>query len=625
MAAVGWAWDFPVSVASDSSGPRGADVQAAFAATLVDEWARDGVTHAVVCPGSRSSPLAVALAAHPDLAVHVRLDERSAGFTGVGLGLATGRPAVVLTTSGTAAAELHAAVVEADLARVPLIVCTADRPPELRDVGAPQTIDQLLLYGGSVRWFADPGVAATATRATWRSLAARAVAEATSGSSGPGPVHVNLPFREPLLGDAAAGGGLSPGRQHGAPWHVVGRALRSPDEWWIRRQVEAGRLRPGTRGLVVAGAGCGEPGAILAMAGALGWPVLADPRSGLRQPVPGVIGAADAILRSQQFADRHVPETIVRLGDRWVSKVVNQFVSRSIDEGATCVMVDPLDGWSDPEHEVADFVRADPGLFAVEVTRQARALPPAAAPAGPWSWPAEWQEAEERAGAVIRDRLGRTSGAGGLTEPSLAHRVYAGLPDDATLVVSSSMPVRDIESFAGPRSRPPRVLSNRGANGIDGVVSTAIGVALAGGGPTVALVGDLAFLHDVSALASATGRGTGLTVVVADNGGGGIFSFLPQAGALPLETFEQLFGTPQDPDIGAVATGFGWPVDEVGGDAGPGALEEALAARIADGTRSVIRVRLPGRPANVERHRELNDAIVRAVDGPGGPASPSVS
>ena len=195
VAAVRSAWNSPVSVASDPPGPGGADVQAAFAATLVDEWARGGVAHAVVCPGSRSTPLALALAAHRGVAVHVRLDERSAGFTGIGLGLVTGRPAVVLTTSGTAAAELHAAVVEADLARVPMIVCTADRPPELRDVGAPQTIDQHHLYGRSVRWFADPGLAANATRATWRSLAARAVAGADLGGvrTGSGSPEPALP------------------------------------------------------------------------------------------------------------------------------------------------------------------------------------------------------------------------------------------------------------------------------------------------------------------------------------------------------------------------------------------------------------------------------------------------
>ncbi len=195
------AWGTAMSVATPAADAGDADLQAAFAATLVDEWVRCGVDRAVVCPGSRSTPLVVQLAAHPGMTVHVRLDERAAGFTALGMGLATGRPALVVTTSGTAAAELHASVVEADLSGVPLIACTADRPPELHDVGAPQTIDQARLFGTSPRWFADPGVPDARTRSSWRSLAARAVGEATAGADGPGPVHLNLPFREPLLGD----------------------------------------------------------------------------------------------------------------------------------------------------------------------------------------------------------------------------------------------------------------------------------------------------------------------------------------------------------------------------------------------------------------------------------------
>ena len=189
-----------MSVSTPEPAPGDGDTQMEFAATLVDEWVRCGVSHAVICPGSRSTPMAVALMRHAGMDVHVRLEERSAGFTSLGIGLATGRPAVLLTTSGTAAAELHAAVVEADLARVPLVVCTADRPPELRDIGAPQTIDQQMIFGRSVRWFSDPGVADAASRFTWRSLASRTVAEAVDGPGGPGPVHVNLPFGNHLSG-----------------------------------------------------------------------------------------------------------------------------------------------------------------------------------------------------------------------------------------------------------------------------------------------------------------------------------------------------------------------------------------------------------------------------------------
>ncbi len=605
-----------MSVPSGPPAPGHADVQAAFAATLVDEWVRGGVSHAVVCPGSRSAPLAVALAGHPGLAVHVRLDERSAGFTALGIGLATGRPAVVLTTSGTAAAELHAAVVEADQARVPLLVCTADRPPERRDVGAAQTIDQLHLFGRSPRWFTDPGVPDTAGRGVWRSLAARMVAESRSGPSGPGPVHVNLPFREPLLGDPAAGGGVPAGRGDGAPWHAVVGGDPAPDDAWVRSRVAGGVLRPGGRGLVLAGAGCGEPDAVSDMAAVLGWPILADPRSGLRRAGPGIVGVADGILRSDRFADANLPDAVVRLGEPWVSKVVNGFVSRAVGGGAHCVVVDPHGRWPDPDREVAEFVRADPGRFTQAVTRRLAADGSSGA-AAPTPWSTAWQGAEERARAVIAEMVGPAGPDVPITEPSLAHRLFRALPEEATLVVSSSMPVRDLEAYGVARLRPPRVVANRGANGIDGVVSTAVGVAVAGG-PTVALVGDLAFLHDASAMVAVAGDEVDLTVVVADNRGGGIFSFLPAAEVLDPRTFETLFGTPPGPDPGAVASGFGWPVDDLGPAAGPGGLESALARRVGAGSRSVIRVHLPGRTANVHHHRLIQDAIVAAVDSGAG-------
>ncbi len=260
------------------------DVQAAFAATLVDEWVRSGVAHAVVCPGSRSTPLVLALSARSEVEVHVRLDERSAGFTALGIGKAVGRPALVVTTSGTAAAELHPAVTEADLARVPLIACTADRPPELRDVGAPQTIDQTHLFGRSVRWFADPGVPDVSARSSWRSLASRAVAEASSGAGGPGPVHLNLPFREPLVGDPAQAGGVSPGRPGGRPWHAVVSGPVPPARGSVSSLVAEGVLSPQRPGVIVAGAGAGEAAAVMNLSAILGWPVLADPRSRASEP-----------------------------------------------------------------------------------------------------------------------------------------------------------------------------------------------------------------------------------------------------------------------------------------------------------------------------------------------------
>jgi 2-succinyl-5-enolpyruvyl-6-hydroxy-3-cyclohexene-1-carboxylate synthase len=609
-----------VSVPSVGDG-GGPDVQAAFAATLVDEWFRGGVTHAVVCPGSRSTPLVVALAAHPELVVHVRLDERSAAFTAIGIGRATGRPALMVTTSGTAAAELHAAVAEADLGGVPLIACTADRPPELRDVDAPQTIEQARLFGRSVRWFCDPGVADSTSRGSWRSLASRSVAEAVSGPRGPGPVHLNLPFREPLLGDPTGAGGVTPGRPQGAPWHrVASGGHGAAGENGLGGLIEPGWLDPGRRGLIVAGAGCGEPSAVLALADSLGWPVLADPRSGVRLPLPGVVGAADGILRSGKFAAGHMPEVVLRLGERWASKVVNGFLSSAIDGGAVAIAVEPWGRWRDPEREVSLFIRSDPTLFCTEAAGQVSGSGSRTGSAESdqvSDWLSDWRAAESAARAALSAEVGTGSAeapARTIDEPFLANRLVALMPAGSTLVVSSSMPVRDLESYSVPRRHGPNVVANRGVNGIDGVVSTALGVALASSGPTVALVGDLAFLHDVSALVHTAAFNAPLTVVVADNRGGGIFSFLGPATALDPDTFDTLFGTPQGVDVASVAAGFGWPVDDLGAESSPAEFEEVLGRRMGSGSMSVIRIRVPDRGENVEIHRRINAAIIEAVE-----------
>jgi 2-succinyl-5-enolpyruvyl-6-hydroxy-3-cyclohexene-1-carboxylate synthase len=586
-----------------------ADVQAAYAATLADEWARHGVAHAVVCPGSRSAPLALALAAEPRIAVHVRLDERAAGFSALGIGLSTRSPAVVVTTSGTAAAELHAAVVEADLAGVPVLVCTADRPPELHGVGAPQTIEQRELFGRTVRWRCDPGVVDASTRTWWRSVASRSVIEATRGPKGPGPVHLNLPFREPLVGDAALGGGPVPGRPSGRPWHLAPASDGAPSEAMLASLTTSGEGgMPPARGLVVAGARCGDPGSVLALARALGWPVLADPCSGLRVPEEGVVSAADPLLRSEAFAGSHRPEVVLRLGGPWASRSVETYLADAATAGTRVVVVDPGGSWRDPSRQAAVLLRCDPSALcrALLVRSGARTRAEVALDGGAW-WQ-QWVAAEARALGVLADLLPSV-----LDEPSLARSLFAALPPGANLVVASSMPVRDLESFAAPRPTPPRVLANRGANGIDGVVSTALGVAIGSGAPTVALVGDLAFLHDVSALVDGGRSPVPLTVVVADNGGGGIFSFLEQAALLDRSTFELLFATPRGQDPAAVAAGFGWPVEHVD-RGGVEEFAETVAARVASGSPSVIRVRLPEGAHNVERHRALFAAVADALE-----------
>ncbi len=544
-------------------------VQATFAATLVDEWVRAGVTDAVVCPGSRSTPLALALAARSHVRLHVKLDERSAAFFAIGTSLATGAPTVICTTSGTAAAELHPAVVEAHQARVPLIVCTADRPPELHHVGASQTIDQIGLFTTATRWAVAPGVPDERQRSSWRPLARRAFAEASAGPLGPGPVHLNLAFREPLVGEP----GPLPARD-GAP---------APP---VRPDVVA---RPGPlegRGVIIAGAGAAaHPRDLLELGQRLGWPVLADPRSGCR--VVGTIAAADAIVRSEP----PLADAVVLLGAPWLSKALAEYVSRSAAAGAHVVAVDPWWQWVDPSHVVGEFQRV-PGDVWVEAARRDATVRDR-------EWLPHWQAMDAGAQAGIDSALGAE-----LCEPLVARALWRHAASrDATIITSASMPMRDMEWFAPAVPSPPPVMANRGANGIDGVVSTALGLA-ASGRRTYALLGDLAFLHDVSGLVNLSD--VPCTFVVLDNGGGGIFSFLPQAEVLGEGPFELLFGTPPTSDISNVARGFGLSVHEV-------TTARRLGSALDEPTPALVRVKVPGRTRNAALHEEVNQAVLLAL------------
>jgi 2-succinyl-5-enolpyruvyl-6-hydroxy-3-cyclohexene-1-carboxylate synthase len=576
---------------SNHETPAPTDVQATFAATLVDEWVRCGVRHAVVCPGSRSTPLALALSERPEIAVQVHHDERSAAFLALGSGLATGRPAVVLTTSGTAAAELHAAVVEADLASVPLLACTADRPPELRDVGAPQAIDQVHLFGRAVRWFGDPGVPDRASASRWRAFAGRAYA-ATRGER-PGPVHLNLPFREPLVGTA---GPLPPARG-GGPWVVAANAAASAAAA-ARPGVDVPdglRALAGRRGVIVAGAASIDGPALHGLAGALGWPVLAEPRSPAWIPANTGIVHLDAILRSRRAAEGLRPEVILRVGAPGASRVVNEWLATS---GAGEVVVG-APGWSDPAATAATVIDGPPaGVLA--------ALRSGVAGAAPQGWLERWRAASDAAATAVATALAHEST---LNEPAIARDVVAALPDGARLVVASSMPIRDVERYAAPRDGV-MVLANRGANGIDGTVSTAVGLALGSAVPTGLLIGDIAFLHDSNGLLGAAGRGIDLVCVVVDNDGGGIFSFLPQARAVPTERFEALFGTPHGLDLVAVAAAFGVDARALGRDDEVGA---AVHEATAKGGVHVLVARTD-RAANVGVHGRVDAAVAAAVD-----------
>jgi 2-succinyl-5-enolpyruvyl-6-hydroxy-3-cyclohexene-1-carboxylate synthase len=566
-----------------------------FALTLVDELARAGVTDACLAPGSRSAPLALALAEHPGITVHVHLDERSAAFFALGAAKRSGRPVALVCTSGTAAANFHPAVLEADQARTPLLVLTADRPPELRGTGANQATDQLKLYGPAVRWFCEVGVPGDDPGAGryWRSLASRAVAEATGAPAG--PVHLNLAFAEPLVPRVLAGD-PAPGRPDGAPWTAVRPALTAADPRDLAGLAEAVRANP--HGLLVAGWGVGlDPEVVDGFAAASGWPVLADPLSGARRG-PAAVSAYDGLVRAPRFAAAHRPGLVVRTGAAPTSKALTGWLDESVPQ----VLVDPAGGWLDPGRAASLRLTADPSALLAAVT--ARLGGPRPGPPSPWL--GEWLDADRLAREAIDGLLDDWAEP---FEGRVARDLVAWMPAGGTLVVGSSMPVRDVDAFAAPRDGL-RFVANRGLSGIDGFVATALGVAAAGTEPVAALCGDLTLLHDASSLLGAAGRPPGVVLVVCDNDGGGIFSFLPQA-RLPGDLFEPLFGTPHGLDLTALAAAARVPATVVEKAAG---LVPALdAAMAAGGTRLVV-VR-GERAANLARHRAVTEAVAAAVGG----------
>jgi 2-succinyl-5-enolpyruvyl-6-hydroxy-3-cyclohexene-1-carboxylate synthase len=552
--------------------PEAVNPSTAFATVLVDELIRCGLTDAVIAPGSRSAPLALALhsaaaAAGSPLRLHVRIDERSASFLALGLAKAHGNPVVIVTTSGTAAAHCHAAVIEADEAGVPLLVLTADRPPELRGTGANQTIDQLKVYGSAVRWFCEAGVPENRPGqvAYWRSLACRAWSHASgNGPAFPGPVHINLPLREPLvpgLADAAgAAAWCEPltGRAGGAPWTQFDAAADAGGE-----PVPALMLDWTQRGVVVAGDGTADPAGLAALALQAGWPLLAEPSSGARQG-PAALSSYPYLLDSPAFAGAHQPDLVISAGRPGLSRgqlaLLRGAGGSGGDAGWRHVVLSQGPGrWSDP-------ARTATQVAARVVLRGAPRL------AAQSDWLQSWLAADASARRAADEVL---AADGSLSEPFLARDIAAALPAGGLLWAASSMPVRDLDRHMTARAGL-RVLANRGASGIDGLVSAAIGAAIAhqaaGGAPAVALLGDLALLHDAPGLMlGPLEQRPDLCLVVVNNDGGGIFSTLEQA-AFP-DAFERVFGTPHGADLSALAAAAGLPYSrlENAGDL-PGAL-----------------------------------------------------
>ena len=505
---------------------------ATFCATLVDEWLHCGVRHAVVSPGSRSTPIALEIANRQEIEMHIFHDERSAAFAALGIAKASGVPAILVCSSGTAAVEFHPAVVEAHHSETPILICTADRPAELQGVGAPQTIDQQNLYGVAIRKFVNAEVANDSESHTWRHIARDLFA--TSLGDVQGPVHLNLRFREPLMGFAT---NLPPRDANDA---VITKKVALPSSRSLRKLNKA---LESEKGLIIAGPENYRVESILRLAETLGWPIIADPRSGTRVPNKLVVAGADAILRDEDFSKRLRPDVVLRFGTLPASKVVNSWLSGS---GANQVVITTTPSLTDPDrqcslHIVSDIDELCAGLVSVHSKESVRKRS--------LSWLDKWVAAEDSAQKAINAALADEPG---LTEPGVARAIYALVPEASHLVVSSSMPIRDVEWFGAPRNGL-RVHANRGANGIDGVVSTAVGVALATRQPTTLLIGDIALLHDVNGLINLASRKIDLRIVVIDNNGGGIFSFLPQAQTLDEAKFEKIFGTPHDANIKMLA------------------------------------------------------------------------
>ncbi len=580
---------------------------------FVDELARCGLRDACTSPGSRCTPLVLTLAREQRLRCHSHVDERCAGFFAVGLAKASALPVAIVCTSGTALAELLPAVVEAREARVPLIVLSADRPPELREIGAGQTIDQLKVFGDFAKWFFEVGAheQATPERLRWmRTLACRAFWTAVEGR--PGVVHLNFPLREPLVCEQAPAP-AGEGRARGLPF--VSRPAQTSDAAAAARSLR-GLIGSARRGVLVAGrhereAPLGEAAA--SFCETLGWPLLADPLSGARRG-DAAIAHYDALLREPGFVRGHKPEVVVRVGDLPVSKPLRTWLASLTDTRQ--LALDPEGAWQDPASAVSDSLAAEPAatlsaLVAMlekgPIASDGQSSAPGDGALEAGDWLAGWRSADERAAEAVLGVLA----ASGCSEPSTAAELGVLLPQEAVLFVASSMPVRDVETFWPARPDPPRVLCNRGANGIDGTVSSAFGAAAASRGPVVLMIGDVALAHDMGGLLAAKRLGLKLTIVLLNNEGGGIFDFLPVSSA-PMaqpDDYTRHIATPTGLDFAQAAALYGLDHEAVADIASfRAALERALAAPSS----AMIEVRSE-RAANVELHRRAWSAVAGAI------------
>jgi 2-succinyl-5-enolpyruvyl-6-hydroxy-3-cyclohexene-1-carboxylate synthase len=571
---------------------------------FVDELARCGMRAACTSPGSRCAPLVLTLAREERLRCYSHIDERCAGFFALGLAKASRLPVAVTCTSGTAAAELLPAAIEASQARVPLILLTADRPPELRENGAGQAIDQLKLFGSAAKWFFEVGThQASEERLRWvRTLACRAYWTALEGR--PGVVHLNFPLREPLVideelpEDSTARPGTRPYVRR-SPAIIAGSDSSSTTS--LRQLVAKAK-----RGVIVAGrherpTQLGEAAA--AFCEAASWPLLADPLSGARRGT-AAIAHYDALLRDDAFAAGAVPDLVIRVGDLPVSKPLRTWLA-SLGE-IPQVALDPERAWQDPASILIESLALEPAGALTELTAQQ--------PAADTDWLAGWRAADEQAAEAILGVLGSAE----LSEPGIAMELGVLLGETATLFVASSMPVREIETFWPVRPDPPKVLCNRGANGIDGIVSSAFGAAAGGDGPVVLLIGDVALAHDIGGLLAAKRLDLKLTIVLIDNGGGGIFDFLPvsrTAMAQEYDIYTRHIATPTGLDFAQAAGLYGLAHELV--ETVPvfrAALERVFSPQVGS---AILQVSTD-RARNVELHRRICAGVARELDGARG-------
>lgn len=567
------------------------DVVAEFAAGLVES----GVTDVVISPGSRSTPLSITLHAQPGLTTWIQIDERAAGFFALGQARATGRPSVLVCTSGTAAANYLPAVVEANHAGVPLIVCTADRPPELRGWGAGQTIDQVGIFTTNTRWAVDLPVAGEWTPAMAR-IAARRAVDAAIGLA-PGPVHLNWPFREPL--EPVAGVPVVAATPRPAPESVpTGAACPA--------------IVPGRRGVVVVGPDADSgPGrrreivdAALALGAAAGWPVIGEPVAGVRRvggvPADAVrVAHADHLLKVDEIAAALCPEVVVRVGGSPTTKPVRRWLERHRPD---VVLLDPARRWNDASFTVAHHIGGD-----VAATLARFATDATATGTDTGAWIERWRVLEQEAADVVAARIFD----GGLLSAAVTRLLAGTVPDGTLVMTSNSMPVRDLDSFVPLDGPLVEFVGNRGASGIDGITSSALGIASRHDGPVVLYTGDLALLHDLGALFGAARAGLRLTVVCVDNDGGGIFSMLPIADRGAEVDFETLFRTPHGLDLAGFSGIGGVTVHTV---EAVDAFREQLTESVASTTPGIDILLVPvDRDADVAHRRAITAAVRTAL------------